>query len=260
MEHLVLTPGGMMPAAATYDPLLKALGQDIRPLLKDYELYIHEEIPHDYSLKTEVEDLRLAVDDVGFHTFHLVGYSTCLPLAFVAEYPERVRSVTMVEPGMVGHGPFAPADMVAAHHERAGLPAPEMMAAMQRSMLAPGVTVPPPPRPAGPPPPWMAQRLKLGPALVAAVLDYDLDEAVLARFAGPVLVAVGSLGHPSLIELAQRIAAAFPGGRVQRYEGCNHFDPVYRAEPERFAADLRRFWKGAGRLRKSPGGLRQWEA
>jgi pimeloyl-ACP methyl ester carboxylesterase len=245
-EHLVLTPGGMMPAATHYQPLLKCLGEEVRPLLKDFELYTHEEVPHNYSLKTEVGDLRRAVDDVGFDTFHLIGYSTCLPLAFVAEYPERVRSVTMVEPGMVGHGRFAPADMVAAHHARVGLPAPQMMAAMSRSMLAPGVKVLPPPPPAGAPPPWMEQRLKLGPALMSALLDYDLSEAALKRFVGPVLVAVGSLGHPSLIELAKRIAEAFPHGRVQIYAGRHHLDPIHRAEPEVLAADLRALWQEAG--------------
>jgi pimeloyl-ACP methyl ester carboxylesterase len=245
MEQVVLTPGGMVPAAPHYGPLLQALGGDVRPLLKDFELYTHEDVPPNYTLKTEVEDLRLAVEDVGFDSFHLVGYSTCLPLAFVAQHPERVRSLTMIEPGMIGRGSFAPADMVAAHHARVGLTAPQMMAAMQKSMLAPGVTLPPPQPPAGPPAPWMAQRRKLGPALMAAVLGYDLEEAALARYEGPVLVAVGSLGHPSLITLAGKIAAALPNGRVQMYEGSYHLDPIHRAEPERLAADLRALWQEA---------------
>jgi pimeloyl-ACP methyl ester carboxylesterase len=243
MKQLVLTPGGMMPAAVTYEPLLKCLGPDVRPLLKDFELYTHDEVPRGYSLQTEVEDMRLAVDDVAFDSFHLVGYSTCLPLAFVAQYPDRVLTVTMVEPGMIGRGPFAPADMVAAHHERVGLPAPQMIAAMQRSMVAPGASLPAQPSPLGPPPPWTAQRLKLGPALMTAVIRYDLDVAALARFQRPVLVAVGSLGHPSLMALGERVAAAFPQGRVKTYEGRHHLDPVHRAEPERLAADLRSLWQ-----------------
>ncbi len=91
----------------------------------------------------------------------------------------------------------------------------------------------------------MAQRLKLGPALMAAVLDYDLDVAALASYEGSVLMAVGSLGHPSLIELANRIGAAFPNGRVETYEGRYHLDPIHRAEPERLAADLRALWQDA---------------
>jgi hypothetical protein len=120
-----------------------------------------------------------------------------------------------------------------------------MMAAMQQSMLAPGVTLPPPPPPEGPPPPWMAQRLKLGPALVAAVLGYDLDEAALASYGGSVLVALGSLDHPSLVNLADKVAAAFPNGRVVTYEGRYHLDPIHRSQPERFAADLRALWQEA---------------
>lgn len=246
MEQLVMTPGGMMPAAAHYAPLLKYLGKDVRPLLKDFELYTHEEVPEGYNLTTEVEDLRLAVDDVQFDSFHLIGYSVCLPLAFVAQYPERVRSVTMVEPGMIGHGVFAPADMVAAHHERVGLPASQMMAAMSRSMLAPGMSLPSPPPSDVPPPSWMAQRQKIGPALVAALADYDLTEAALSRFGGPVLIAVGSLSHPSLLALARRMAEAFSNGRVRVYEGRYHFDPIHRAEPERFAVDVRALWQESG--------------
>ena len=245
MEQVVLTPGGMMPAAPHYQPLLQRLGRDVRPLLKDFELYTHEDVPVNYTLKTEVEDLLLAVDDVGFGRFHLVGYSTCLPLAFVAAYPDRVRSLTMIEPGMIGRGSFAPADMIAAHHARIALPPQQMMAAMQQSMLAPGVTLPPPPPPEGPPPPWMAQRLKLGPALIGAVLGYDLDETALTRYEGSVLVAVGSLGHPSLVNLADKVAAAFPNGRVVKYVGRYHLDPIHRAQPERFAADLRVLWQDA---------------
>jgi pimeloyl-ACP methyl ester carboxylesterase len=246
MEQLVLTPGGMMPAAAHYEPLLKYLGRDVRPLLKDFELFTHEQVPPGYSLTTEVEDLRLAVDDVQFDSFHLVGYSVCLPLAFVAEYPQRVRSVTMVEPGMIGHGRFAPADMLAAHQQRVGLPAPQMMVAMSRSMLAPGMSLPPPPPPSGPPPAWMAQRLQIGPALMAALRNYDLTDAALSRFRGPLLIAVGDLGHPSLLALARGMAAAFSNGRVQVYEGRYHLDPIHRAEPERFAVDLRALWQEAG--------------
>jgi len=246
MEQLVLTPGGMMPAATHYAPFLKCLGRDVRALLKDFELFTHERIPNGYSLETEVEDLRVAVDDVQFDSFHLIGYSVCLPLAFVAEYPKRVRSVAMVEPGMIGSGSFAPPDMVAAHQQRVGLPQPQMIVAMNRSMLAPGVSLPPPPPPSGPPPAWMAQRLKIGPALMTALRDYDLAEAALSRFRGPVLIAVGSLGHPSLLALARRMAAAFSNGRVQVYEGRYHLDPIHRAEPERFVADVRALWQEAG--------------
>ena len=92
----------------------------------------------------------------------------------------------------------------------------------------------------------MAQRLKIGPALMTALRDYDLSEAALSRFGGPVLIAVGSLGHPSLLALSRGIAEAFANGRVQVYEGRYHLDPIHRAEPERFAVDVRALWQEAG--------------
>jgi pimeloyl-ACP methyl ester carboxylesterase len=236
----------MMPAASSFEALLCCLGPEVRPLLKDLELYAHELVPKDYSLDTELEGLTKAADAVGFDTFHLVGYSTCLPIAFVARHPGRVRTLAMVEPGMIGHGPLAPADMVASHRERAKLPPREQMAAMARSMLAPGVSPQSPPASAEPPPPWMQQRLRVGPALVQALLDHDLDLDALHRFNRPVLVAVGSASHPSLVALARLIAETFPNGQVSIYQRRHHMDPVHRAEPERFAGDLRSLWtKGA---------------
>ncbi len=234
-----------MPAASSFEALLRCLGSEVRPLLKDFELYAHDQVPEGYSLDTEVESLRKAADAVRFDTFHLVGYSTCLPIALVARYPGRVRTLAMVEPGMIGHGPFAPADMVASHRERVCLPPHEQMAAMARSMLAPGVIPQSPPASAEPPPPWMQQRLRIGPALVQALLDHDLDVHALHRFNGPVLVAVGSASHPSLVALARLIAATFPNGQVAIYERRHHMDPVHRAEPERFAVDLKSLWTKA---------------
>jgi pimeloyl-ACP methyl ester carboxylesterase len=245
MEDVVFTPGGMMPAAGSFQALLRCLGSDVRPLLRDFELYSHQHVPKGYSLDSEVEGLRKAADAVRFDTFHLVGYSTCLPMAFVARYPARVRTVALVEPGMIGHGAFAPADMVASHRERTALPPQEQMAAMTRSMLAPGVNPPPTLAPAEPPPPWMQQRLRIGPALVQALLDHDLDSDALHRFNGPVLIAVGSFSHPSLVALARLIAETFPNGQLAIYERRHHMDPVHQAEPEQFAVDLRALWKKA---------------
>src|ERR1700724_1113831 len=101
MEDVVFTPGGMMPAAGSFEALLRCLGSEVRPLLKDFELYAHDQVPEGYSLDTEVESLRNAADAARFDSFHLVGYSTCLPIAFVARYPGRVRTLAMVEPGMI---------------------------------------------------------------------------------------------------------------------------------------------------------------
>lgn len=91
----------------------------------------------------------------------------------------------------------------------------------------------------------MPQRLRIGPALVQALMDYDLDRNALHRFNGLALIAVGSLSHPSLVALARLMADTFPNGRVTIYEGRHHMDPVHRADPERFANDLKGLWQEA---------------
>lgn len=40
------------------------------------------------------------------------------------------------------------------------------------------------------------------------------------------------------------MAGAFPDGRLEIWEGRHHLDPAHRAEPARFAAKLKAFWRG----------------
>jgi pimeloyl-ACP methyl ester carboxylesterase len=91
----------------------------------------------------------------------------------------------------------------------------------------------------------MQQRLRIGPALVQALIDHDLDADALRRFQGPVFIAVGSFSHPSLVGLAELIANTFPNGQIAIYERRHHMDPIHRAEPERFATDLKAHWRKA---------------
>lgn len=240
MEQVLFVPGGMAPASEQYGALLDALGDQVSPLLTDFELYSQDSNLQDYSLRTELDAMEKAADEAGFDRFHLVGYSTCLPIAFVAVSPERVLSVSMIEPGMIGKGSFSPEDMVAAHRARMQLPPSEMFAAMTRSMLAPGVDPPPPP--SAPPPTWMRERMQLGGKLMQAVLDWQLDEEALKRFSGPVAVHVGTLDHPSLIALATAIADAFPSGQLTQWDGTFHLNPIHRSEPAEFANALMAFW------------------
>lgn len=65
MEDVAFTPGEMMPAAGSFEALLRCLGSEVRPLLKEFELFAHESVPKGYGLKTEVEGLRELPTPVG---------------------------------------------------------------------------------------------------------------------------------------------------------------------------------------------------
>jgi len=57
-----------------------------------------------YGLETEVEGIRRLADRAGFETFHIVGYSAggASSLAFASRYPERLRSLALMEPAWAG--------------------------------------------------------------------------------------------------------------------------------------------------------------
>src|SRR5262245_3299297 len=101
--QVIFIPGTIAPADLTYAPLLAVIGDEIEPLLKDLEVYAGDEPPPNYTLDREVEGIRRAADEEGWRAFHLVGHSIggAVALAFAAQYPERVLSMALIEPGSI---------------------------------------------------------------------------------------------------------------------------------------------------------------
>lgn len=248
---VVMLPGAGLPAALTYADLLPALGADVRPVLKDLELFADEQPPNPYSLDLEVEALAAAADDAAFDRFHLVGYSAggAVSLAFAATHPGRLTSLALIEPAWAGNEGRSPEEQqVWAGLERAmDLPVPERMTQFRRLHLRPGVELPPPD--GAPPPPWMARRPAGLPVLVTAFAGHRLEREHLAALRVPVYVAVGVRSNPDYFaRAADRLANTFPDCEVEEYPERHHFDPPQHAEPERLAAALRRLWARAVRI------------
>ncbi len=252
---IMFVPGGVTPAALSYGPLLQALGDGVRPILKDLEVYATETPPADYSLLLEVEGIDRAANQAGVGRFHLVGYSGggACSLAYVAQHPERVISLALTEPAWIGS--VAAED--AAHWNDMSrlmrLPPAEQMEGFQRWHMRPGVDAPQPPAQAGPPPPWMAKRPAGLRALLGTFNTYKLDQSRFRLLKGPVYYALGSLSNRFFEHEAQALARLFPDFRLEEYDGRSHFDPPQRAEPERFANALRDLWKRAERVEASQG-------
>jgi pimeloyl-ACP methyl ester carboxylesterase len=74
-----------------------------------------EPFPEDYGVLTERDALHATVNELGLDSFDLAGWSHggFVALAFALEYPERVRTLTLIEPGAfwilreTGHAPDA---------------------------------------------------------------------------------------------------------------------------------------------------------
>ncbi len=102
-EPIVLIPGGLT-GWLSWIPHQKRLAGRYRAIRVQP---IHNELgsaglPGDpgYTAETEREALRLTLDALGLGSTHLVGWSGGgkAALEFATEYPDRVRSLTLVEP------------------------------------------------------------------------------------------------------------------------------------------------------------------
>jgi pimeloyl-ACP methyl ester carboxylesterase len=241
---VVFVPGGVMPAELSYGPLLKVLGNQIQPILKDLEIYAADVPPDDYGLDLEVEGIRRAADAAGIERFHLVGYSAggASSLAFTAKYPERLRSLTLIEPAWIGT-PTAEDEADWTELNRVmTLPPNERMQAFGRWQMRPGlqpVTVSLPP---GPPPEWMAKRPAGLEAICRAFNNYHLDQNRYRLMTEPVYYVLGSLSTRFYERAAFILAGLFPDIQVEEYTGRSHFDPPHRAEPERFGRAVIQLW------------------
>ena len=186
-HHIVLLPGGVLPAEPAYAALLQLLGEHVNAVVKDLEVYSGEQPPPDFTLDLEVNGILREADVHGFDHFHLVGYSGggASSLAFAAAHGERLLSLALLEPAWAGND-RTPAEEAVWRRFRAlePLPPAEFMAGFARLQLAPGVEPPPPPD--GPPPPWLAKRPAGLRAFIDAFDNGDLDVAALRAFDGPV--------------------------------------------------------------------------
>lgn len=245
---VVFVPGGVTPVGPSYAPLLQELGDEIKPLLRDLEVYAADEPPADYSMGLEVDALEEAVNTAGLDTFHLVGYSGggAVCLDFCAQHPERLRSLAMFEPANVP-GPWEPDDHpeVAAGDETLG---PErMLAEFTRRQLRPGVEPPSPPP--GPPPEWMTKRPAGLRAMMRALQTDSTDPDALRRCTFPVYLAYGLLTNEHMVRRVQLLAGLLPDLWIEAYPGIYHFGPPQRTQPARYAAALRRLWGRAEETR-----------
>ncbi len=245
---MILLPGIVLPAEEAYGALIEALGPDVEAFAKDLEVYATPEPPEDYGLGLEVAGVLREADARGWERFHLVGYSGggATSLAFVAENPERLESVALLEPAWAGAWDLSPAEQAAwLEHERLErLPDDEFMLAFMRYGVRSGVPLPSPPP--GDPPPWMAKRPAGIRAILRAFRQGDLDREALRRFDRPVYFALGALSNPDQYEeIAKRLSGVFPDFELEVFEQRHHFDPPHRIEPERLASSLKSLWRRA---------------
>lgn len=243
---VIFVPGGVMPADLSYGALLREIQNRPNVVLKDLEVYAGDAPPADYELASEVEGIKRVANQRGFDRFHLVGYSGggASSLAFAASYPDRLRSLALIEPAWAGSENWSSEDVEYWREidRIMELPTPEMMRGFMILNTGSGSVSEPP---SGPQPEWMAKRPAGLHAMTSAFRRHHLDVEELRHFDRPVYLAVGGKSHPVEMRKAERLAAIFPDARVEIYEDRHHFDPPHRAEAARFANALRDLWSRA---------------
>ena len=158
---------------------------------------------------------------------------------------KRLRSFALLEPAWAANEDLDPAEEAVLREIEGitALPPEEMMPAFVRSNLGPGVEPPPPPPG---PPPGMAKRPAGLNALTRAFRAGELDVDALRGLQAPVYFALGGLSNPDqYAKIAERLAGVFPDFTLEVFEGCHHFEPPHRVEPERLASSLRGLWARA---------------
>jgi pimeloyl-ACP methyl ester carboxylesterase len=235
--------GAVAPAALTYARLQEALRDEARLLLID-PLCFAEPLPADYSVDREIEAILCAADTAGFDTFDLVGYSVSASLALLlaTRQPDRIRTLTLIEPPWIGTEPSCSADaaFLASLDGTMAVPPSQrylaLLAAVSPPDTDPSVYLP------HDPPTWLVQRPVRFELLWQALRASRIELSTLTSFPHPVYLPVGGRTHPWFRLAARRLADLFPGAAGETYPDLTHLDPPQSRATERFAQALRELW------------------
>lgn len=242
MKHVVCLNGNA-PVQDTFAPLATALPGEYALVLKDREAYARE--PGEaLTLTDEVEGVVRAADAHGLPSFHLLGYSAggVVALAVTAAYPERVKTLALIEPPWMGNDTTraeARALHAALDHVLTAVPLSQRMMAFRQAIMRPGES--PAPLPSGPLPAGARTRVAQGAVLWQAIRAATMETSQLRRFAAPVYVAVGTRSHPGFRATGEELVALFPRASLDVYEGADHFD-MHTKHVDRLAAALCTLW------------------
>lgn len=196
-------------------------------------------LPSGYGIDAELSALGAVVDGRA----HLLGYSAgaSVTLAFAAAHPDRIASLTLIEPPWIGTHDGT-RFQVGMDTVMLDTPPDRRWEMFHRLLTRPGAAVPPPPPN---PPVWAAGRVAHGERVWRALRAHPIATERLRSITAPVYLPVAADSHPWFTDAAHRLAERFESARVEVYPG-NHVRPPHVAEAERFVAALRALWAAAG--------------
>lgn len=248
-DPIVLMPGGLT-GWRSWVPFVEPLAKDrrvVRLQLRSVELAeAGQPHPADYGTLTEREGLRAAVDELGLDRFDLVGwsYGAHCSLAFTLEYPDRVRTLTVIEPPAVwilretGHAREALGRSEAYDRSVNGkqLTVDDLKGFLLRAGLAkPGDDVEALPGW----PLWVRNRQAV--SINGTIWDYADSLDRLRALGVPVLAVKGTNTTEDLTAIVDDLVAMVPRGRVLELPGDH---ACHLQNPERFLEEVARHIAG----------------
>jgi pimeloyl-ACP methyl ester carboxylesterase len=234
----VICIGAVAPAAWTYARLQRLLQKEARLVLRDLEGYA-QPLAADYGLPSEVKAITCAADAAGFQSFHLVGYSAggSVALAFALAHPERVNSLTLIEPAWIGNHAWDAVEVayLSTVDGAMQLPMSQRGHALLMAMSPPGTdpsTIPTPD--------WLLERSTRFEPIWRSFREATLDIEALQSFPAPVYLPVGGKSHPRFTLAARWLASVFPCSWVDIYQNQTHLEVPPIRETERFIRALQK--------------------
>jgi pimeloyl-ACP methyl ester carboxylesterase len=240
---IVLMPGGLS-GWRSWVPFVEPLAKDhqvIRVQLRSVELAeAGQPSPPEHGTPTEREGLRATMDRLGLDRFDLVGwsYGAHCALAFTLEYPQRVRTLTVIEPPAAwilretGHALEALGQSEAFDRATAGKEI--TIADLKGFLLRAGLAQPGDDVEALPGwPVWVRNRQVV--AANGTIWDYTDSLERLRRLAVPVLAVKGTATTEDLAAIVDDLVATVPHGRVLELPGDH---ACHLQNMERFLAEL----------------------
>lgn len=236
----VICIGAVAPATWTYARLQRQVNDTTYLILSDLEGYA-QPLAVDYGLHSEMKAIERAANAAGFDCFHLVGYSAGggVALACAVAFPERVSSLTLIEPAWIGNNIWDPVEVayLSTVDRAMQLPVSERGQALLAAMSPPGTdpsTLPTPD--------WLMERAARFALIWQGFRKAMLDMKSLQSFPAPVYLPVGGKSHPRFIMAARWLASILPRCRVDIYQDQNHLEVPPIRETERFIRAVQPLW------------------
>lgn len=246
-EPLVLVPGGLT-GWRGWQPHAEQLAEDhrvIRTQLLSVGLGLEgTPLPADYSVLSEKEALRRALDDLGVEAadFAAWSYGALTTLRFSLDHPERVRSLVLIEPPafwvLRSRGPLPDAVLEEQREFQSFGPGEITEDQLVRFTRMAGL-VPEDVNPRELPqwPVWVGHRQSLRIADTPYRLEDNIER--VRRFEQPVLLLKGEGSVPYYHAIIDILGEEFPHAQVETLPG-RHAPHIVSMEP--FMQMLEEFW------------------